>query len=60
MATESYIPILPAIAGRIRSLDLIGSSRLWVIWDDGHDRSIYPFADLLQQFPPTQERTPPS
>lgn len=53
MKSGSYIPLMPAIAGRIRSVDLIGSSRLRVTWEDGHYRSIYRFADLILQFPPT-------
>lgn len=46
MASATYIPLETREATRIRSIDLIGSNRLLVIWEDGHDRSIYRFAQL--------------
>ncbi len=40
-------------ASLIRRVDLPSSSRLSVVFEDGHDRSFFRFADLLASFPPT-------
>lgn len=47
------LSLLSQNAARIRKLHLPSSSRLAVIWEDGHDDSLYRFADLIERFPPT-------
>ena len=46
------LAMLSSGANRIREIDLLSSSRLLVIWEDGHDKSIYQFPFLLENFPP--------
>ena len=46
------LSLLNPAAHQIRKIDLLSSSWLLVIWGDGHDRSIYTFTSLREQFPP--------
>ncbi|MCB0712143.1 MAG: DUF971 domain-containing protein [Ignavibacteriae bacterium] len=46
------LSMLSSSAHEIREIDLLSSSKLYVIWNDGHDRSIYTFTTLREEFPP--------
>lgn len=55
MRSATYVPMLTAAAITIRAIDLVGSSALYIVWEDGHDRSIYPYA-LIRELAPPKEK----
>lgn len=56
MRSMIYMPVLTEAAWHVKELLLVSSSLLRVVWEDGHDRSLYRFADLRTLVPPS---TPP-
>gem|GEM_PF-3246325 len=56
MRSGLYLPVVSGSASRVRELLLVSSSLLRVVWEDGHDRSLYRFSDLRTLVPPS---TPP-
>ncbi len=55
MRSSTYVPMLTEAAATIRSIDLIGSSAIYIVWEDGHDRSFYPYP-LLRELAPPREK----
>ncbi len=55
MRSSTYLPMVTTEAIRVRTIDLIGSSAIYIVWEDGHDRSIYPYP-LLRELAPPQEK----
>jgi len=52
MRSATYMPLLTSAATTIRAIDLVGSSALHIVWEDGHDRGIYPYAMIRELAPP--------
>lgn len=55
MRSSTYVPMLTTAAITIRSIDLVGSSALYIVWEDGHDRGIYPYS-LIRTLAPPEEK----
>jgi DUF971 family protein len=53
MTSATYIPMMTTSAITIRDMELIGSSALRVMWEDGHSMSIYRY-DYLRRIAPPQ------
>ena len=53
-ASATYVPLLTAAAATIREINLVGSSALQIIWEDGHSIGVYPYT-LIRRLAPPQE-----
>lgn len=56
-ATATYVPMLTAEAVAIREINLVGSSALQVIWEDGHDNGLFPYTLIRRLAPPKEPPT---
>lgn len=54
MTSATYIPLMTTEATTIREMELIGSSSLRIIWQDGHAMSIYRYDYLRTIAPPVE------
>lgn len=48
----SLIPVATEASRTIREVHLVSSSKLLVVWEDGHNKSYYTFRTLRETFPP--------
>lgn len=55
MRSSTYVPMLTQAATTIRTIDLVGSSALHIVWQDGHERGIFPYA-LIRTLAPPREK----
>jgi len=53
-ATTTYVPLLTSEAATIREINLVGSSALQIIWEDGHAIGIFPYT-LIRALAPPEE-----
>ena len=56
MTSTTYLPLMTDAASTIREINLVGSSALHIVWEDGHSIGIFPYRLIRELAPPT----PPS
>jgi DUF971 family protein len=58
MTSATYLPLLTDAAATIREINLVGSSAIHIVWEDGHSIGIFPYPLIRQLAPPIppQER----
>lgn len=54
-ASMTYVPLLTREATTIREINLVGSSALQIVWEDGHAIGIFPYT-LIRALAPPEER----
>jgi len=47
------IPLATEAAQTIEEVHLVSSSRILIVWQDGHNKSYYAFSTIRENFPPT-------
>lgn len=53
-ASATYLPVMAPGAFAIREINLVGSSGLQIIWDDGHSNAVYSYSLIRRIAPPTE------
>ncbi|MBS1914350.1 MAG: DUF971 domain-containing protein [Bacteroidetes bacterium] len=56
-ASATYLPLLSPPATTIREVNLVGSSAIQIIWEDGHANSIFSYALIRELAPPREAAT---
>jgi len=58
MTSSTYMPLMTTEAGAIREINLVGSSAIHIVWEDGHAIGIYPYTLIRQIAPPSAPAKP--
>lgn len=53
-ASARYIPLLTEAATSIREINLVGSSKLHITWEDGHAAGFFTYPYIRQIAPPVE------
>jgi DUF971 family protein len=53
-ASATYVPLVTAQSSAIREINLVGSSALQIIWEDGHAIGVFPYTLIRRLAPPLE------
>jgi DUF971 family protein len=56
-ASATYVPLVTREAITIREINLVGSSALHIVWEDGHAIGIFPYTLIRKLAPPEEPVT---